>query len=50
MIGVEAQPRTPRITSVPSMSGSPRSRIITSGRSRAMAASPEAPSLAVLTW
>src|SRR5215469_13161819 len=50
MIGVDVQPRTPLITSVPSMSGSPRSSISTSGRSRAIAASPDAPSAAVLTW
>ena len=49
MIGIEVQPRTPWITSVPSMSGSPRSRMITSGRSRATAASPVVPSTAVLT-
>src|SRR3984957_19533984 len=49
MIGIEVQPRTPWITSVPSMSGSPRSRMITSGRSRATAASPLEPSMAVLT-
>src|SRR5215469_16631563 len=49
MIGVDVQPRTPLITSVPSMSGRPRSRISTSGRSRAMAASPDVPSAAVLT-
>src|ERR1700724_1298499 len=49
MIGIEVQPRTPWMTSVPSMSGSPRSRMITSGRSRATAASPVVPSTAVLT-
>jgi hypothetical protein len=49
MIGVEAQPRTPWITSVPSMSGRPRSRISTSGRSRDTAARPEEPSSAVVT-
>ena len=49
MIGIEVQPRTPLITSVPSMSGRPRSSITTSGRSLAIAARPEAPSAAVLT-
>src|SRR6201999_3228095 len=49
MMGMDVQPRTPLITSVPSMSGRPRSRISTSGRSRATAASPEVPSAAVLT-
>ena len=34
----------PRMTSVPSMSGSPRSRMTASGRSRETAARPEAPS------
>src|ERR1700761_3489778 len=49
MIGIDVHPRTPLITSVPSMSGRPRSRMTTSGRSRATAASPDVPSAAVLT-
>ena len=49
MIGIDVHPRTPWITSVPSMSGNPRSRMITSGRSRATAARPVVPSAAVLT-
>ncbi|COW95675.1 Uncharacterised protein [Mycobacterium tuberculosis] len=48
--GAVNQPRSPPSTSIPDMSGRPRSRITTSGGCSAAARSAPAPVEAVMTW